>query len=119
MRGWLALWILTGVTFDAACLFECDLRDAIATDPGALRAFFRKYHIGGCARSSFQPSESGATRGRNGNPSVAKVSVHGVMTIADRFDVPLGAGKMTSSHPRTGSHLAIVQIRIPLISPRR
>lgn len=34
------------------------MRDLLAIYPGAQRALFRKYHIGGCASCGFQPTET-------------------------------------------------------------
>jgi rhodanese-related sulfurtransferase len=45
--------------------------------PGAQRALFRRYHIGGCASCGFQPTESLAqVCARNGNLDVAEVLAH-------------------------------------------
>ena len=34
------------------------MRDVLAVYPGAQRALFRKYHIGGCSSCGFQPTET-------------------------------------------------------------
>ena len=45
--------------------------------PGAQRALFRRYHIGGCASCGFQPTETLAqVCARNGNLEVAEVLAH-------------------------------------------
>ena len=45
--------------------------------PGAQRALFRKYHIGGCSSCGFQPTETLAeVCVRNGNLNVAEVLAH-------------------------------------------
>jgi rhodanese-related sulfurtransferase len=45
--------------------------------PGAQRALFRRYHIGGCASCGFQPTETLAqVCERNGNLDVAEVLSH-------------------------------------------
>ncbi len=45
--------------------------------PGAQRALFRRYHIGGCASCGFQPTETLAqVCERNGNLNVAEVLAH-------------------------------------------
>ena len=45
--------------------------------PGAQRALFRRYHIGGCASCGFQPTETLAqVCARNGNLDVAEVLLH-------------------------------------------
>ena len=45
--------------------------------PGAQRALFRRYHIGGCSSCGFQPTETLAqVCSRNGNLDVAEVLAH-------------------------------------------
>src|SRR5277367_4404595 len=45
--------------------------------PGAQRALFRRYHIGGCSSCGFQPTETLAeVCARNGNLGVAEVLAH-------------------------------------------
>ena len=45
--------------------------------PGAQRALFRRYHIGGCSQCGFQPAETLAqVCERNGNLDVAEVLAH-------------------------------------------
>ena len=45
--------------------------------PGAQRALFRRYHIGGCSSCGFQPTETLAqVCARNGNLDVAEVLAH-------------------------------------------
>jgi rhodanese-related sulfurtransferase len=45
--------------------------------PGAQRALFRRYHIGGCSSCGFQPDETLAqVCARNGNLDVAEVLAH-------------------------------------------
>src|SRR5450755_3968911 len=45
--------------------------------PGAQRALFRRYHIGGCSSCGFQPVETLAeVCARNGNLDVAEVLAH-------------------------------------------
>jgi rhodanese-related sulfurtransferase len=53
------------------------MRELTARLPGAQRALFRKYHIGGCASCGFQPTETLAeVCARNGNLSVDEVTEH-------------------------------------------
>ena len=45
--------------------------------PGAQRALFRQYHIGGCSSCGFSPDETLAqVCARNGNLDVAEVLAH-------------------------------------------
>lgn len=49
----------------------------LAAYPGARRALFRKYHIGGCSSCGFAPDETlGALCARNGGLPVAEVVAH-------------------------------------------
>jgi rhodanese-related sulfurtransferase len=53
------------------------MREVLAAFPGAQRAMFRRYHIGGCSSCAFQPEETlGAVCERNGNLAVGEVLEH-------------------------------------------
>ena len=53
------------------------MRDVLLEYPGAQRALFRKYHIGGCSSCGFQPTETlGQVCARNGALSVDEVLTH-------------------------------------------
>ncbi len=53
------------------------MREVLEKFPGAQRALFRKYHIGGCSSCGFQPTETLAeVCARNGNLNVAEVLAH-------------------------------------------
>lgn len=53
------------------------MAQVLETFPGARRALFRKYHIGGCSSCGFQPEETlGALCGRNGGLAVDEVLAH-------------------------------------------
>ena len=53
------------------------MQDVLAAFPGAQRALFRRYHIGGCASCGFQPAETLAqVCARNGNLKVDEVLAH-------------------------------------------
>jgi rhodanese-related sulfurtransferase len=53
------------------------MRDVLEVFPGAQRALFRRYHIGGCSSCGFQPDETLAqVCTRNGNLDVAEVLAH-------------------------------------------
>src|SRR5437762_764424 len=44
------------------------MQDVLAAFPGARRALFRRYHIGGCSSCGFEPDETlGQLCARNGN----------------------------------------------------
>jgi rhodanese-related sulfurtransferase len=53
------------------------MRDILEAYPGAQRALFRRYHIGGCSSCAFQPEETlAAVCARNGGLDVREVLDH-------------------------------------------
>ncbi|MGA9450590.1 MAG: rhodanese-like domain-containing protein [Verrucomicrobiia bacterium] len=53
------------------------MREVLEIFPGAQRALFRRYHIGGCSSCGFSPDETLAqVCARNGNLDVAEVLAH-------------------------------------------
>jgi len=53
------------------------LRDVLAAYPGARRALFRRYHLGGCSSCAFSPAETLAELcARGGNLNVVEVLAH-------------------------------------------
>jgi len=53
------------------------MKDVLVAYPGAQRAMFRRYHIGGCSSCGFQPTETlEQVCQRNNNLSVAEVLEH-------------------------------------------
>jgi len=53
---------------------QSTLQEVLAAYPGARRALFRKYHIGGCSSCGFSPAETLAElSARNGNLDVSEV----------------------------------------------
>jgi rhodanese-related sulfurtransferase len=56
---------------------QSPMRDVLEAYPGAQRALFRRYHIGGCASCGFQPAETlEQVCGRNNSLNVAEVLDH-------------------------------------------
>lgn len=56
---------------------DATMAEVLAAFPGAQRALFRKYHIGGCSSCGFQPGETlAALCLRNGNLNVSEVVAH-------------------------------------------
>jgi rhodanese-related sulfurtransferase len=56
---------------------DSTMREVLEAFPGAQRALFRKYHLGGCSNCSFQPDETLAqVCHRNGGLDVAEVLDH-------------------------------------------
>jgi len=65
------------VTATAAITSESPMSVVMEAFPGAQRALFRRYHIGGCSSCGFQPTETLAqVCTRNGNLDVAEVLAH-------------------------------------------
>src|SRR6185503_18899816 len=53
------------------------MQDVLETYPGAQRALFRRYHIGGCASCGFQPTETlQQVCERNNNLNISEVLDH-------------------------------------------
>ena len=53
------------------------MQEVLQVYPGAQRALFRKYHIGGCSSCGFQPTETlGQVCARNNNLNVDEVLQH-------------------------------------------
>ena len=53
------------------------MQEVLAEFPGAQRALFRRYHIGGCSSCGFQPEETlSALCARNANLNVDEVMAH-------------------------------------------
>jgi rhodanese-related sulfurtransferase len=56
---------------------QSQMREVLEVFPGAQRALFRKYHIGGCSSCGFQPTETLAqVCARNNNLNVDEVLQH-------------------------------------------
>jgi rhodanese-related sulfurtransferase len=56
---------------------QLQMREVLENFPGAQRALFRRYHIGGCSSCGFSPDETLAqVCARNGNLDVAEVLAH-------------------------------------------
>jgi rhodanese-related sulfurtransferase len=56
---------------------DSPMRDVLETFPGAQRALFRRYHIGGCSSCGFSPDETLAqVCERNGGLNVDEVLAH-------------------------------------------
>jgi len=65
------------MTTTAAISAESPMSAVLAAFPGAQRALFRRYHIGGCSNCGFSPDETLAqVCARNGNLDVTEVLAH-------------------------------------------
>jgi rhodanese-related sulfurtransferase len=64
-------------TAEQAISGKSRMSEVLEVYPGAQRALFRKYHIGGCSSCGFQPEETlGQVCARNGNLNIEEVLAH-------------------------------------------
>ena len=83
----------------------------LAAYPGAQRALFRKYHIGGCASCGFQPTETLAgVCERNGNLNVDEVLAH-IHSSHEQDEKVLINAKDLAEWRRQDASLLLVDIR--------
>ena len=69
--------IVTMMTSAESINPQSAMREVLEVYPGAQRALFRKYHIGGCSSCAFQPTETlEQVCARNGNLNVVEVLEH-------------------------------------------
>src|SRR5215212_2890104 len=67
---------------------DITMKELLVQFPGAQRALFRKYHIGGCASCGFSPDETLAgVCARNENLDVGEVIDH--ITASEEADVAM------------------------------
>ncbi|MBM3821405.1 MAG: rhodanese-like domain-containing protein [Verrucomicrobia bacterium] len=79
--------------------------------PGARRALFKRYHIGGCSSCGFLPDETlAAVLARHQNPPLAEVLAHLVASqeqdVAMEMDPPEAASRM-----KQGEKVRLLDIR--------
>ena len=77
--------------------------------PGAQRALFRRYHIGGCASCAFEPGETLATLCARNNPEVAEVIAH--IQSSHRQDEELQISPAEVAALRLAGQVRLVDIR--------
>lgn len=91
--------------------FDSTMSDVLAEFPGAQRALFRKYHIGGCSSCGFQPNETlSQLCARNGNLSVEEVMAHIRTSHEADLKMQIAPKELADWMKRNGS-LKIVDIR--------
>ncbi len=79
--------------------------------PGAQRALFRKYHIGGCSSCGFQPAETLAeVCQRNGNLNLEEVLSHIRISHAEDQKILISPMELADLR-RTGTLLRLLDIR--------
>ncbi|MEY4387800.1 MAG: hypothetical protein RLY20_3083 [Verrucomicrobiota bacterium] len=87
------------------------MSDVLAAYPGAQRALFRRYHIGGCSSCGFQPTETLAgVCERNGSLNVAEVLAH-IQSSHEQDEKILIGAKELAEWRKQDSTLRLVDVR--------
>jgi rhodanese-related sulfurtransferase len=87
------------------------MSEVLAAYPGAQRALFRKYHIGGCASCGFQPTETLAgVCERNGNLNVAEVLAH-IQSSHEQDEKILIGAKELAQWRQSDASVRLVDVR--------
>ena len=87
------------------------MAEVLVAYPGARRALFRKYHIGGCSSCGFQPTETLAQLcARNGNLDVAEVLAHIHASHAQDQQLEIAPAELAARRAR-GEALRLLDIR--------
>jgi rhodanese-related sulfurtransferase len=87
------------------------MKEALEEFPGAQRALFRRYHIGGCSSCGFQPEERLADLcARNGNLNVEEVIAHIRASHEADLKMEIGAKELADWMKRVRG-LKVVDIR--------
>lgn len=76
------------------------MHEVLATYPGAQRALFRKYHIGGCSSCGFRPEETlEGVCARNGNLSVDEVLAFLASSHEEDLKNMIAPAELSSARP--------------------
>jgi len=95
----------------AAITGQSPMSDVLAAYPGAQRALFRRYHIGGCSSCGFQPTETLAgVCERNGNLDVAEVIAH-IQSSHEQDEKILIGAKELAEWRKQDTALRLVDVR--------
>jgi rhodanese-related sulfurtransferase len=87
------------------------MRDVLAEFPGAQRALFRKYHIGGCSSCGFQPEEKlSELCARNSHLNVDEVIAHIRASHEADLKMQIAPAELADWKKR-GANLKILDIR--------
>ena len=90
---------------------QSPMSDVLAAYPGAQRALFRRYHIGGCSSCGFQPTETLAgVCERNGNLDVTEVLAHIQSSHEQDEKILIGAKELAELRNQDSS-LRLVDVR--------
>ena len=87
------------------------MSDVLAEYPGAQRALFRRYHIGGCSSCGFQPAETLAgVCERNGSLDVTEVLTH-IQSSHEQDEKILIGAKELAELGKQDATLRLVDVR--------
>ena len=87
------------------------MSEVLAAYPGAQRALFRRYHIGGCSSCGFQPTETLAgVCERNGSLDVAEVLTH-IQSSHEQDEKILIGAKELAEWRKQDATLRLVDVR--------
>jgi len=90
---------------------ESQMSAVLTAYPGAQRALFRRYHIGGCSSCGFQPTETLAgVCARNGNLDVAEVLAH-IQSSHEQDEKILISAKELADWRKQDANLRLVDVR--------
>jgi rhodanese-related sulfurtransferase len=90
---------------------QSPMREVLEAFPGAQRALFRRYHIGGCSSCGFSPEETLAqVCARNGNLDAAEVMAH-IQSSHDQDSKILVSPKELSELLQRDPALKLVDVR--------
>lgn len=90
---------------------DSSMREVLDTYPGAQRALFRRYHIGGCSSCAFQPEETLAqVCQRNGGLDVTEVLNHIRASHEEDERVLIGAKELAALREQDSS-VRLVDVR--------
>src|SRR5579862_4236185 len=90
---------------------ESPMREVLEFYPGAQRALFRRYHIGGCSSCGFSPDETLAqVCARNGNLDATEVMAH-IQSSHEQDATVLIAPKDLADLLRRDTSVKLVDVR--------
>src|SRR3954470_19893634 len=90
---------------------QSSMREVLEAFPGAQRALFRRYHIGGCSSCGFSPEETlEQVCVRNGNLNVSEVLSH-IRTSHEQDEKILVGAKELAEWLKQDSSVRLVDVR--------
>ena len=91
---------------------DITMRELLESYPGAQRALFKKYHIGGCASCGFRPDETLAgVCARNENVPVEEVIAHIQSSHEEDLKTQITPGELAATLAANGANVRLVDVR--------